>query len=174
MQTGLKFPSLPTRRVLLVGSDLSRVSLRVRALGKLGVDVDCAGDISEARKLWQPKFYHLVLIDATGDRLGAALFRHWIKSTNPRQRVAFLVGYPDFVAPEAEQHRTSRPLQSNLTVPQEPLSVLSSGKSAGMPARSVLLDTVVRMTSGKSLYSSARNVAAATIRSGATDSVKIG
>jgi hypothetical protein len=65
---------------------------------KLGMDVDCACDISEARFWWRADLYNLVLINLENG------LSHWdkfcadIRAATPPQKLAFLVGKPEYLA----------------------------------------------------------------------------
>ena len=65
---------------------------------KLGVEVDCAADIGEARSLWNADSYSLVLLDVRNDLTSACEFCDEIRSAKPPQVVAFLVGKPNYLA----------------------------------------------------------------------------
>lgn len=91
-------PAATKKRILLVVSDDVRRDLRARVLRKLGVDVECAADISEARSLWRADSYNLVLLDVVRDAHNAEEFCIEVKAAKPPQTVAFLVGKPDYVA----------------------------------------------------------------------------
>ena len=51
-------PSLSRKRVLLVDTSSTKRDLRADAMRKLGMDVDCAADINEARSWWRADLYH--------------------------------------------------------------------------------------------------------------------
>jgi CheY-like chemotaxis protein len=91
-------PAAGKKRILLVVSDDVRRDLRARVLRKLGADVECAADISEARSLWRADFYNLVLFDVVRDARNAEEFCAEVKTAKPPQAVAFLVGKPDYIA----------------------------------------------------------------------------
>ena len=91
-------PAASKKRILLVVSDDVRRDLRARVLQKLGADVDCAADISEARSLWRADSYNLVLLDVARDARNAEEFCADVKAAKPPQAVAFLVGKPDYIA----------------------------------------------------------------------------
>ncbi len=91
-------PAATKKRILLVVSDDVRRDLRARVLRKLGADVECAADISEARSLWRADFYNLVLFDVVRDASNAEEFCTEVKAAKPPQTVAFLVGKPDYIA----------------------------------------------------------------------------
>jgi DNA-binding response OmpR family regulator len=65
----LPAPPVPCRkRILLIVTDDVRRDLRARIMRKMGVDVECAADISEARSLWRADSYNLVLLDVARQR----------------------------------------------------------------------------------------------------------
>jgi len=90
--------AIKRRRVLLVDASDGKRELRSEALRSLGIDVDCACDISEARAWWRVDLYALVLVNLEND-LG-----HWddfcadVRVAIPRQKLAFLVGKPAYLA----------------------------------------------------------------------------
>ena len=86
------------KRILLVVSDDVRRDLRARVLRKLGADVECAADISEARSLWRADSYNLVLLDVLREGGNAEEFCAEVKAAKPPQAVAFLVGKPEYIA----------------------------------------------------------------------------
>jgi len=86
------------QRILLVDTYAAKRDLRAGILRKLGIEVDCAADISEARSLWRADSYNLVLVDARKDSSDLEGFRAEIQSAKPPQRVAFLVGKPEYLA----------------------------------------------------------------------------
>lgn len=86
------------RRVLLVDESGSRRELRAEIMRKLGLEVDCASDISEARSLWRPDLYTLVLMNID-DKLGQReRFCEQARAAKPSQQIAFLVGKPDYLS----------------------------------------------------------------------------
>jgi len=86
------------RRILLVDTYANKRDLRAKIMRKLGVEVDCAADITEARALWQADSYSLVLVDVRNDSVNVQEFCSEIRSAKPPQAVAFLVGKPDYLA----------------------------------------------------------------------------
>lgn len=65
---------------------------------KLGMEVDCAADIDEARSWWRADLYHLVLINMA-DTLGHRdRFCEDVRGATPPQQLAFLVGKPEYLA----------------------------------------------------------------------------
>jgi CheY-like chemotaxis protein len=65
---------------------------------KLGMEVDCAADVAEARSWWRAALYDLVLIDMEKGQGYRDKFCDDIRSAIPPQRLAFLVGSPEYLA----------------------------------------------------------------------------
>lgn len=93
------------KRVLLVDASHAKRDVRADAMRKLGMDVDCAADIVEARSWWKADFYDLVLINTENGRGHRDKFCDDIRGAKPPQRLAFLVGKPEYLAasPSADQ-----------------------------------------------------------------------
>ncbi len=91
-------PAAPVKkRILLIDSYATKRDLRAKVLRKLGVEVDCAADISEARSLWQADAYNLVLLDVRHDSNNVENFCTEVQAAKPPQRLAFLVGRPEYL-----------------------------------------------------------------------------
>src|SRR5579864_3538821 len=86
------------KRVLLVGTAQAKRELRAEVMRKFGMDVDCAADIAEARSWWRAALYDLVLIDMGKGQGYRDKFCDDIRSATPPQRLAFLVGGPEYLA----------------------------------------------------------------------------
>ncbi len=86
------------KRVLLVDASQTRRDLRADTMRQLGIDVDSAADISEARSWWRADLYNLVLINSENEVDYWEKFCTDVRSTTPPQQVAFLVGKPEYVA----------------------------------------------------------------------------
>jgi CheY-like chemotaxis protein len=86
------------RRVLLIDSSHAKRDLRAEVLRKLGMDVDSAADIAEARSWWRPALYNLVLINMEKGGGQRDRFCDDLRSATPPQRFAFLVGSPEYLA----------------------------------------------------------------------------
>ena len=93
------------KRVLLIDTSHAKRDLRAEVLRKLGIDVDSAADIVEARVWWKPALYDLVLINMEKGRGQRDKFCDDVRSATPPQRLAFLVGQPEYLAdsPKANQ-----------------------------------------------------------------------
>jgi len=85
------------KRVLLVDTSHAKRDLRAEVMRKVGIDVDSAADIVEARIWWRPALYDLVLINMEKGRGQREKFCDDVRSANPPQRLAFLVGRPEYL-----------------------------------------------------------------------------
>lgn len=86
------------KRVLLVDGSHAKRDLRAEVLRKRGMDVDSAADIIEARSWWRPALYDLVLINMEKGSGQRDKFCDDLRSATPPQRLAFLVGQPEYLA----------------------------------------------------------------------------
>jgi CheY-like chemotaxis protein len=84
--------------VLLIDTAQAKRELRAEVMKKLGIDVDCAADIAEARSWWKAAFYDLVLINMEKGRGHRDKFCDDMRSATPPQRLAFFVGQPEYLA----------------------------------------------------------------------------
>ena len=86
------------KRVLLV--DINPVSRdeRAKMMRARGVIVECVSTAGAARSRIDAAAFHLVLLDLGRDFEAAEKLAEQIKQKNSRQRVAFLVGSPLFLA----------------------------------------------------------------------------
>src|SRR5271155_899498 len=86
------------KRVLLLDSSQTKRDLRADVMRRLGIEVDCAADVLEARCWWRADLYNLVLINVAGETDSRDKFCTDIRSANPPQRIAFFVGGPEYLA----------------------------------------------------------------------------
>jgi CheY-like chemotaxis protein len=86
------------RRVLLVDASSYTRELRAEVMRKLGIEVDSAADIGEARCWWKAALYDLVLINVENARCTRDKFCDDIRAATPSQRFAFLVGSPKYLS----------------------------------------------------------------------------
>ncbi len=89
---------LKKKRVLLVDASRSKRDLRAESMRKLGVNVDCAADIEEARSWWRADLYNLVLMNVENELGHRDSFCNDIRGAVPEQQLAFLVGKPEYLA----------------------------------------------------------------------------
>ena len=95
------------KRVLLIDSSHAKRDLRVEVMQKLGIDVDSAADIAEARVWWRPALYDLVLINMEKGRGQRDKFCDDVRSATPSQRLAFLVGQPEYLTDSPNEDQES-------------------------------------------------------------------
>jgi len=102
--------ALKKKRVLLVDASATKREMRAESMRKLGIDVDCAADISEARSWWRAALYNLVLMNVENDLGHRDKFCDDVRGATPPQQLAFLVGGPDFLAnlPMADEDPSAR------------------------------------------------------------------
>jgi len=86
------------KRVLLLDTSQTKRDLRADVMRKLGIDVDCAADVLEARCWWRADLYNLVLISVAGETDSRDKFCTDLRSATPPQRIAFFVGGPEYLA----------------------------------------------------------------------------
>jgi len=98
-------PTPAKKRVLLIDASHAKRDLRAEILRKLGIDVDSAADIAEARSWWRPGLYDLVLINMEKGQGQRDKFCDDLRTATPSQRLAFLVGQPEYLAgsPNADE-----------------------------------------------------------------------
>ena len=90
------------KRVLLVDGSHAKRDLRCEVMRKMGIEVDCAADIGEARSWWRADLYDLVLVNMEKGPGHRDQFCEDVRGATPPQRLAFLVGKPEYLA-EAPQ-----------------------------------------------------------------------
>jgi CheY-like chemotaxis protein len=86
------------KRVLLLDTSQTKRDLRADVMRKLGIEVDCAADVLEARCWWRADLYNLVLINVAGETDSRDKFCTDLRSATPPQRIAFFVGGPEYLA----------------------------------------------------------------------------
>lgn len=112
------------KRVLLLDTSHAKRDLRAEVLRKLGIDVDSATDIAEARAWWRPALYDLVLISMEKGRGQRDKFCDDLRSATPPQRLAFLVGQPEYL--------------SDSPITEQELAMQSGDQQAAMGAKSMV------------------------------------
>jgi CheY-like chemotaxis protein len=90
--------AIKRKRVLLLDDSPAKRELRAEAMRKLGVDVDCAVDLNEARSWWRVDHYNLVLINMQNTEGHLEVFCDELRTASPAVRLAFLVGKPEYLA----------------------------------------------------------------------------
>jgi CheY-like chemotaxis protein len=92
------------KRVLLVDTSRAKRDLRSETMRNLGVEVDCAADVSEARCWWKPDLYDLVLIHVEGSPGALEKFCNDLQAATPRQKVMFLSGEQPESLPASQEN----------------------------------------------------------------------
>ena len=101
------------KRVLLVDASPAKRELRAEAMRKLGMDVDCACDVSEARSWWRADLYNLVLINLENDLGHRDKFCEDIRAAKPPQHTAYFVGKPEYLAESPSLPDASSPQEDS-------------------------------------------------------------
>ncbi len=141
------------KRVLLVDTSRTKRDLRSETMRKLGVEVDCAADISEARCWWRADLYDLVLIhveDATAPR---DKFCDDMRSATPPQQIMFLVGKPEYLA-TSPGFDPALPAQADDTEPgiwNDVKTALAANLSEALPQRWGILEACRRISAVRSV-----------------------
>jgi hypothetical protein len=93
-------PAAPVKkkRVLLIDTSRVKRDLRSETMRRLGMEVDCAADLSEARCWWRADLYDLVLIHVEDAPGPLDKFCDDLRSATPPQQLMFLVGGPEYLA----------------------------------------------------------------------------
>lgn len=86
------------KRVLLLDASRPKRDLRAETMRKLGIEVDCAADVAEARCWWRADFYDLVLINLQEGTAPRDKFCDDMRKATPAQQIMFLVGKPEYLA----------------------------------------------------------------------------
>ena len=133
----------PKKRVLLVITSMSKRNLRASVLRKCGIEVVCAAQVSDARMLWHPSTYDLVLFDMSHDSASASELCSDMKSEFPRQKVAWLVGKPELLSAAPVADRIEAPEIPNRL--EENLRQLMTNACEALPRRGGFLEARWRM-----------------------------
>ena len=124
--------------------------LRADVMRKLGIEVDCAADVIEARCWWRADLYNLILINATGEAESRDKFCTEIRGANPNQRIAFFVGGPEYLA--ATPHSDAAPSGTDaVAVHKDMLAALLVRGSANSSQRWGILEACKRISSVRSV-----------------------
>jgi CheY-like chemotaxis protein len=131
------------RRVLLVDACSRKRELRAEAMRKLGMDVDCAADIIEARSWWKVDLYDLILINVENERGNRDKFCDDIRSAVPRQRFAFLVGKPEYLS---DSPSSNAAIQESEAQVSDITAAPSAGLEEDLPQRWGILEASRRIS----------------------------
>jgi CheY-like chemotaxis protein len=150
-------PYAVKKRILLVDTFATRRDLRAKVMRKLGIEVDCAADISEARSLWRADSYNLVLMNVRNELQNVSDFCCEIKNAKPPQRVAFLVGKPEYLASSQDAEGTPIPEDDGHGPWAEMVSTLFANSCESLPNRWGIREASWRIAAARSLKDPRRN-----------------
>ncbi len=143
------------KRVLLVDSSRTKRDLRSETMRKLGIEVDCAANISEARCWWRAALYDLVLMhveDAPGpvDRFCSDL-----RAATPPQQIMFLVGGPRYLSSagsgELLSQNLGQDIDNNSTLSQDNGAAAFKRGVDGEPQRWGIMEACRRISAIRSV-----------------------
>jgi CheY-like chemotaxis protein len=138
------------KRVLLLDTSQIKRDLRADVMRKLGIDVDCAADVLEARCWWRADLYNLVLINASSEVESRDKFCTDMRGANPPQRIAFFVGGPEYLA--AAPHSDADPAQTDANaLHQELVAALLAQRTENISQRWGILEACKRISSVRSV-----------------------
>jgi CheY-like chemotaxis protein len=143
--------SAKKKRILLLDTSQTKRDLRADVMRKLGIDVDCAADILEARCWWRADLYNLVLINVVGENDTRDKFCTEIRSANPPQRIAFFVGGPEYLA--ATPHSDQSPAEADANSLHKELmaALLANASATSTQQRWGILEACKRISSVRSV-----------------------
>jgi hypothetical protein len=93
--------------VLLVDADPDRQLIRATAMRERGVIVDAVHTGSEARGLWKPRFYRLLIIELSGASPDTDDFYRYVLDREPNQRFAFYSNVPPYLTSTPPRQRVA-------------------------------------------------------------------
>jgi hypothetical protein len=139
------------KRVLLLDTSQIKRDLRADVMRRLGIDVDCAADVIEARCWWRADLYNLVLINAIGDIESLDGFCADLRSANPPQKIAFFVGGPEYLA--AAPLSGPSPVEGDADLLQKELvaALLAQGSDNSVHQRWGILEACKKISSVRSV-----------------------
>lgn len=142
--------ALPKKKVLLIVPNMSKRNLRASVLRKHGLEVVCASRVSDARMLWHPLTYDLVLLDARNDHANATELCVEMRSQAPKQRIAFLVGKPEYLASSPAPYEEGF-VEEMPTRCEENVRQLMTNACEALPRRGGFLEARWRMALARSV-----------------------
>ncbi|MGB2604787.1 MAG: hypothetical protein WBC78_14405 [Candidatus Sulfotelmatobacter sp.] len=139
------------KRVLLLDTSQTKRDLRAEVMRKLGIDVDCAADVLEARSWWRAALYNLVLINVAGETESRDRFCTDLRGATPPQRIAFFVGGPEYLA--AAPHSDRQPPEKDADVLNKEMvaALLAHASDNSLQQRWGILEACKRISSVRSV-----------------------
>jgi hypothetical protein len=142
--------SAKKKRVLLLDGSQTKRDLRADVMRKLGIEVDCAADVPEARCWWRADLYNLVLINAAGEIDSREKFCADLRSAVPPQRIAFFVGGPDYLAAAPHSDEASAEPDAD-ALHKEMVAALLAQASTGSSQRWGILEACRKISSVRAI-----------------------
>jgi hypothetical protein len=138
------------KRVLLLDTSQTKRDLRADVMRQLGIEVDCAADVLEARCWWRADLYNLVLINVAGELESRDKFCTDMRSAIPPQRIAFFVGGPEYLA--AAPHSDEAPVEPDAdALHKEMVAALLAQASGSSSQRWGILEACRKISSVRSV-----------------------
>jgi len=121
------------KRVLLVDTSRAKRDLRSETMRRLGAEVDCAADVTEARCWWRADLYDLVLMHVDTAQANTDKFCDDIRRLMPHQQIMFLVGKPEYLAasPNGDQAPSVHEQEVEAALYDEPRIPLGARNGSG-------------------------------------------
>jgi CheY-like chemotaxis protein len=138
------------KRILLLDTSQTKRDLRAEVMRKLGIDVDCAADVVEARCWWRADLYNLVLIHVAGETDSLDKFCADLRGATPPQRIAFLVGEPEYLASAPHSDAGPADLDAD-ALRRQVAEALSAQNSQNNSQRWGILEACKRISSVRSV-----------------------
>lgn len=105
----MSFSKNDQRKVLLIDCDSMKQKLRAAALRNCDVEVHSTSDAADAGRLLRAHAYDLVLIAAEENSEEAAALCSELKKSKPKQRIALLVGAPQYLREIGRKRTETQP-----------------------------------------------------------------
>jgi hypothetical protein len=138
------------KRVLLLDTSQTKRDLRADVMRKLGIEVDCAADVLEARCWWRADLYNLVLMNVAGEAESRDQFCTDLRSATPPQKIAFFVGGPEYLS--VAPHSDAAPAEVDADVlHKEMVAALLAQTSQNASQRWGILEACKRISSVRSV-----------------------
>jgi CheY-like chemotaxis protein len=135
------------KRVLLLDSSQTKRDLRADVMRRLGIEVDCAADVLEARSWWRADLYNLVLINVAGETDSRDKFCTDLRSASPPQRIAFFVGGPEYLASAPHSDNAPSELDADTLHKQMVAALLAQASAASSQQRWGILEACRKISS---------------------------
>jgi len=108
----MNFSPNTSPRVLLIDCNSLKRQVRASALRSYEIEVHTADSFADATYLWTRCSYDLVLFAAQEQEQEALLLCGELKKSRPKQRIALLVGAPQYVREIRDQGKEKTPTAS--------------------------------------------------------------